>query len=52
MKWTNLVNWHVLDTKIKTFWLKVTEIRANSKVTPNLKVTEFIKSHYEQKKVL
>ena len=38
--------------KSKRFGLKLQWRRENSRVTQNLKATDFIKLHYEQKKVL
>ena len=37
MKWTSLINLVVFDTKIKTFWLKVTVTSRKFKSNPKFK---------------
>ena len=43
MKWTSLINWPVFDTKVKTFWLKVTETSRKFKSNPKFKSHRFHK---------
>ena len=50
MKWqARSIGLHSIQ-KSKRFGLRLPWRRETSRVTQNLKVTEFIKSHYEQKK--
>ena len=49
MKWTSPINWLVFDTKIKTFWFKVTVMSRKFKSNPKFKSHRFHKITLKKK---